>query len=244
MHGFSYDRVHDEIVVNSPLTQSILTFRGSVNGEEAPIRVIQGPKTRILGMGYAALSTVTADPEHNEIFLPVGSGGYRTAGTGGPEGVLVFDRMANGDVAPKRILAGPDTQIRSAAPQVAVDPVHNLLIVKSNGLLIFDRTASGNARPKAVLRGVGPTGGSAQFEVYNGMVISPRRDDHIYAWSLKDTAENPRPLWRIPAPLGPRASQLGIVLDPPHKEVLIATGEGNQIRVFSVPELFDPVGSK
>ncbi len=69
MHGFSYDPIHDEIVVNSPLTQAILTFRGSVNGEEAPIRVIQGPKTRILGMGYAALSTVTADPEHNEIFL-------------------------------------------------------------------------------------------------------------------------------------------------------------------------------
>src|SRR5437879_12949437 len=113
MHGFSYDRIHDELVVNSPLTQAILTFKGSANGEEAPIRVIQGPKTRILGMGYAALSTVTADPDHNEIFLPVGSGGYRTAGTGGTEGVLVFDRMASGDVATKRILAGPDTQTRN-----------------------------------------------------------------------------------------------------------------------------------
>src|SRR5882724_3880984 len=92
MHGFSYDSIHDEIVVNSPLTQAILMFRGSSNGEVAPIRVIQGPKTRILGMGYAALSTVTADPAHDEIFLPVGSGGYRGAGTGGPEGVLVFDR--------------------------------------------------------------------------------------------------------------------------------------------------------
>src|SRR5262249_54537534 len=150
MHGFSYDRLHDEVVVNSPLTQAILIFRGSVNGEEAPIRVIQGPKTRILGMGYAALSTVTADPENNEIFLPVGSGGYRPGGTGGTEGVLVFDRMANGDVAPKRILSGPDTQIRSASPHVAVDSVHNLLIVKSNGLLIFDRTASGNTKPLRV----------------------------------------------------------------------------------------------
>ncbi|HYR44880.1 MAG TPA: hypothetical protein VER98_17745, partial [Terriglobia bacterium] len=82
MHGFSFDPIHDELVVNSPLAQAILTFRGSANGEEAPIRVIQGPKTKILGMGYAALSTVTADPDHNEIFLPVGSGGYRGAGTG------------------------------------------------------------------------------------------------------------------------------------------------------------------
>ena len=75
------------------------------------------------------------------------------------------------------------------------------------------------------------------------MVISPRQD-HLYAWSLQDTAENARPLCRIPAPLGPRARQLGIVLDPPHKEVLVANGEGNQIRVFSVPELFDNARSK
>ena len=48
MHGFSYDPIHDEIVVDSPLTQAILTFRGSVNGEEPPIRVIQGPKTMLI----------------------------------------------------------------------------------------------------------------------------------------------------------------------------------------------------
>ena len=43
MHGFSYDPIHDELVVNSPLAQAILTFRGGANGEEAPVRVIQGP---------------------------------------------------------------------------------------------------------------------------------------------------------------------------------------------------------
>ncbi len=43
MHGFSYDPIHDEIVVNSPLSQAILTFRGDANGEQPPIRVIQGP---------------------------------------------------------------------------------------------------------------------------------------------------------------------------------------------------------
>ena len=40
MHGFAYDAIHDEIVVNSALSQAILTFRGAANGEEAPIRVI------------------------------------------------------------------------------------------------------------------------------------------------------------------------------------------------------------
>src|SRR5438093_10685570 len=115
MHGFSYDPIHDEILVKSPLTQAILTFRGSVNGEEPPIRLIQGPKTKILGADTGALNTVTADPEHNEIFLPVGNG-LRGGGTGSVQGVYVFDRVADGDVAPERILAGPDTRATPAAP--------------------------------------------------------------------------------------------------------------------------------
>ena len=35
MHDLDYDSIHDEIVVTGPLTQSILTFRGAANGEEA-----------------------------------------------------------------------------------------------------------------------------------------------------------------------------------------------------------------
>jgi hypothetical protein len=76
MHGFAFDPIHDEIVVNSPLTQAVLVFRGGANGEETPLRVIQGPTTQIVGMGYAALETVSVDPQNSEIFLPVGTGAY------------------------------------------------------------------------------------------------------------------------------------------------------------------------
>jgi len=241
MHGFSYDPIHDEIVVNSPLTQAILTFRGSANGEEAPIRVIQGPKTRILGMGYAALSTVTADPEHNEIFLPVGSGGYRTAGTGGQEGVLVFERTATGDVAPKRILAGPDTQIRSATPQVAVDPIHNLLVVKSNGLLIFDRSASGNAKPLRVIRGPKTGGfGGGQITVYpeKGLILTNSMDGWA-VWSINDDGDV-APRWRIPVKQITGGGQnSGIAVIPKHKEIMIASALQNRVLTFYFPEMFD-----
>jgi hypothetical protein len=120
-----------------------------------------------------------------------------------------------------------------------VDPVRNLLLVTGEGfgdanMLIFDRTASGNAKPRATIPG--PAGN--QFEVYNGLVLSVR-GDNIYAWSLDNTGENARPVLKILAPLGPRAAQTGIVLDPAHKEVIIGTGAGNQVRTFSVPELFD-----
>src|SRR5256885_15472923 len=89
--------------------------------------------------------------------------------------VLVFSRASNGDMAPVRVLAGPDTQIRGSVrghPLVGVDPVNNLLIVGSTGgqgggrddvtgeggrgrgaLMIFDRTADGNAKPLRVIQG-------------------------------------------------------------------------------------------
>jgi len=241
MHGFSYDPIHDELVVNSPLVQTILTFRGSANGEEPPIRVIQGPKTRILGMGYSALSTVTADPEHNEIFLPVGSGGYREDGTG-TNGVLVFDRMANGDVAPKRMLAGPDTGIRGATPQVAVDPVHNLLIVKGGGgLLIFDRAASGNTKPLRVIRGPKTGGfGGGQIAVYpeKGWILSNSADSWA-VWHINDEGDV-APRWKIPVKQMTGGGQnSGIAIIPKAKEIMIASALQNRVLTFYFPEMFE-----
>src|ERR1700719_2020347 len=102
MHGFGFDELHDEIVVTSPLAQAVLIFRGGANGEEAPIRVIQGPHTQIQGNfpGTGANDRVSVDPENGEYYL------FST-----PNQILVFDRTGNGDVAPKRILGGPNTLI-------------------------------------------------------------------------------------------------------------------------------------
>jgi hypothetical protein len=239
MHGFSYDPIHDEIVVNSPLSQAILTFRGGANGEEPPIRVIVGPKTKILGAATGALNTVTADPEHNEIFLPVGTG-LRNAGTGGVEGVYVFNRTDNGDVAPKRILTGPDTLIDSPTPQAAVDPKRKLLIVKSGGaLLIFDREANGNTKPLRVIKGPKTGGfGGGQIAVYpeKGWILSNTRDDWA-VWHVDDNGDV-APRWKIPArELG--RQNAGIAIIPAHKEIMIASSQANKVVTFYFPEMFD-----
>src|SRR2546428_4651227 len=230
MHGLAYDEVHDEIVIPSPLAQAVLVFRGAAQGEEPPLRVIQGPHTGIVGTGYGALDTVSVDGENNEIYLPVAS-----------NQVLVFDRMANGDVAPKRILAGPDTQIRSATPQVAVDPVHNLLIVKSNGLLIFDRTASGNAKPLRVIRGPKTGGfGGGQITVYSekGLILTNSMDGWA-VWSINDDGDV-APRWRIPVKQITGGGQnSGIAVIPKHKEIMIASALQNRVLTFHFPELFD-----
>jgi hypothetical protein len=232
MHDMAYDPIHDEIVVGSPFAQAILTFRGGANGEARPVRIIQGSRTQIVSQ-WNGVDRLGIDPVNNELYV----GTLRNR-------ILVFDREANGDVAPKRVLGGPDTQF-GGNPVIRVDAERNLLLVTGDGgILIFDRTASGNTKPRAVIRGAGPIGGAAQFELYNGLIIAPRdRENVIYAWSINDTGQDVRPVFTISAPLGERAGQLGIALDPIHKEVLVGTGAGNQIRTFSIPEIFDYTGT-
>ncbi len=61
MHDLAYDAIHDEIVVSSPFAQAILTFRGGADGEEPPIRIIQGPRTQIVserGLDKVTIDTV------------------------------------------------------------------------------------------------------------------------------------------------------------------------------------------
>src|SRR4051812_8219721 len=74
------DAVHDEIVV--PTRQAILIFSASANGNVAPIRTIQGPKTKLF-----RARGIAVDPIHNVIMI----------GNADPQGILIFDRNADGD---------------------------------------------------------------------------------------------------------------------------------------------------
>ena len=243
MHGFAYDAMHDEIVVTSALAQAVLTFRGAASGEEAPLRVIQGPHTQIDGPPNLGNDRVSIDPVHDEIYVPAV-----------PSSILVFDRNANGDVAPKRVLSGPDTGFQAPGiagmSTVAVDPVHNLLVVNhANALLIFSRTASGNAKPLRVIRG--PKSGVAtisSFQVYapKGWIVANGQGGFIGVWSVNDNGDVP-PRWKIPVQQLTGYVASGIALDPAHKEMLLScagqrgrprSGIANAVVTFSWPEIF------
>ena len=243
MHAIDYDEVHDEIVVSQQFGQAILTFRGGAHGEEAPIRVIQGPRTQLHN-----LSRLTVDPVNNEIFVP------------DRNQVLVFPREGQGDVAPIRILSGPDTQLGSGA--VAVDPVHDLLIVAgSTGsgenrkvhLLIFNRTDQGNAKPRAVISG--PRTGLTDpknIRVYpprgwilvaqDGLQSAPGEEEasgesFVGVWSINDNGNVP-PRWTIGGPNGSLKKPRGVALDPENKTVIVSDKYLNAALTYSLPELF------
>jgi hypothetical protein len=249
MHDLAFDDIHDEIVVTSPLAQAILSFRGAASGEEPPLRVIQGDKTQIKGVG--GVGKVSIDPVHNEIYLATPD-----------QAILVFDRMANGNVAPKRVLKGPGTQLAVGvqqtqntvgagafgggnAPCIRIDPIHNLLLVPVEGrgpnqgkILVFDRTASGNTQPKATIQG--PVGMGNQFDIYAPKLrLITHTGNDIEIWKIPESGISKEPPLKISAPLGRQSNDIGLVLDPLHKEVIVASAAGNTVETFYLPEAFE-----
>ena len=239
MHDIRYDAVHDEIYVTNPFAQAILAFRASANGEEAPVRIIQGPHTELQTPDVLEIDTV-----HNEIYVP---------DTGA---IHVYRLGAQGDVAPLRTLRFSGGLGEGG---IAVDPIHNVLVNAAsirNGdkrqaaLLIFNRTDAGDAKPKAIISGP-KTGliGTRQLCIYppgGWLVVSQITSGEepepagtfVGVWSVNDNGDVP-PRWRIDGkPSNVMKKPRGVVVDPKHKAVIVSDMRLNAVLTFYLPEMF------
>jgi hypothetical protein len=256
-HDVRFDPVRDELF--SPGSGAILVFRGGANGQEAPLRVIQGPRTQIRG------NRLDLDTVNGEIVAPA------------RDSILVFPRDAHGDVAPIRTIQGPDTGL-NGVNAIAVDPVHDLIIaaVHSGGpdpkdidddpdvsLLFFKRTDSGNVRPSGEIRipNVGPvrnpefprlsTGGMvAQMQAYpekGWIIVAVSGPDWGYKsgsftpfvgiWSIHDRG-TVAPRWKLGGPKSTLQRPRGVALIPHRKEMIISDMRQNAVLTFFFPEIF------
>jgi DNA-binding beta-propeller fold protein YncE len=241
MHDIRYNPVNDEIVVLNASANAILTFRGGANGQEAPVRIIQGPATQLEGPDRFDIDVI-----HREIFVP-------NSGS-----VLVYPLEGNGDVPPKRVLRGPDTELdpQLGSNSIAVDPVNDLLVVKGRGasIVVFDRAAGGNTRPRHVIRGP-----NTQIDRINQIQIYPAGrlivaampgagDDmepprvFVGMWSLDDDGDV-APKWAITGNQTTLKKPFAVALNPEHKEIYVTDMRLNGVMTFSVPEVFAPVAA-
>jgi len=146
-HGVWVDPVHDEIAVPSGQENAILIFDRLAEGDTAPKRVIQGPTTNIQG----ASRHIMVDTVNDEIVMPSG----RDPATG-LQKVSAWDRLASGDVAPKR---GFESEEFSGSSPIGVwvDALHDEIFVVDSGaspkILVFDRLASGVVASKRSIEG-------------------------------------------------------------------------------------------
>ncbi len=286
MHGMTVDPATGEIFVTNPLASAVLAFSGTANGDEPPIRIIQGPNT---GLIYP--QAVTLDQVHHEIFVS----------DPGSSAIFVFAETANGDVAPLRTIRGPKSRLH-ATYELAVDPVRNLLVVgvnsiisnrlDSSALYIFDRTANGDVAPKAIITGpkaglrhvfgVQVSGGQILADSeggdanrpYSGIAPRPaalllkmlaagiaegaprppqasqdptiislpmpwdsRNAGFMGVWSLTDNGDV-APRFVLHGPSTGLVSPGSLAVDPRHKSVIIEDSPTNSIYTFYLPKLF------
>ena len=234
------DPIHDEIVAPNPFAQALLFFPGDAQGDQKPIRIIQGPKT-LMG-GAMDTDNVAIDPVANEVYTTQRSS----------DSILVFSSRANGDVAPVRILHGPKTGLRYPR-RVTVDPVNKLLAVTSaQGILIFNSTDDGDVTPRCIISG--PKTGIAprldrasnskallypdtKMIVFSGGrekvdrgLEGQRIPPFTAVWNYGDCGDVP-PLYKL---VGAGGGAFDLV--PESKELVIA--HDNRLEFYSMPEIF------
>jgi len=262
MHDIRYDPMHDEFVTTNPFAAAILVFRGAAEANEPPIRVIQGPKTQIAGP-----SRVEVDPVHNEIFVPNGGNSILVFPREANGDVAPLREIRGPDTQLRRIEAVAVDPVHNILVAGFTKPgglrgmgtagnqgwsaywTETGGGAEMGGLLLFNRTDSGNVKPRAVIQG--PRTGlfiAEQMQVYppRGWIIVAQSTDwpsrepentFIGIWSIHDQGDVP-PRWKIGGPHSTIKKPRGVVLNPKHKELIVADMRLNAVLTFYFPEIF------
>ncbi|MBI2817189.1 MAG: hypothetical protein HYX72_09645 [Acidobacteria bacterium] len=238
MHGIRYDAIHDEILVPHQFAQAVLVFRGGADGEEPPIRVIQGSLSQMM-----APERIEVDPVNNEILVPDGTANK----------ILVYPREANGNVAPIRVLQSSGNSFS----EVNVDPVRDLLVVggstrikgkSTSALMIFNRTDEGDVQPQSMIAGPNSRGAGGSRIALNpdlGLAFGTVRGNGVHSdesfvgvWNyVEDTGDAP-PRWTIGGPKGMLRQPRGVALDRRNKSIIVSDKYLNALLTYYFPEVF------
>ncbi|MGH9786122.1 MAG: hypothetical protein ACRD88_18280 [Terriglobia bacterium] len=118
---------------------SITVYPLKANGDVAPIRIIEGPKTRL---NWPAAMGI--DPERGELYVANDS----------EDSILVFRIADSGDVAPTRMIRGPKTGLRNPTG-VVVDTKNRELWASNMGThraTVYPLDANGDVPPLRTIR--------------------------------------------------------------------------------------------
>ena len=154
----------------------IAAFARLANGDAKATRAIGGQKSLMT----RTIHDFAYNPVRDEIVVPQ----YFA------QAVMTYSGAANGEVAPIRIIQGPDTQITN--PQrLALDPVHNEVFVPlENRILVFPSLEEGNVAPIRVLKGPDTLLGADAITVdpvHNLLIVSgPQPKGKVEAGSKGD----------------------------------------------------------
>ncbi len=121
------------------LAPSIIVHSMDAEGNAAPLRVIQGPKTQ-----FNWPTGIAVDEERGELYVANDI----------ESSILVFNVTDSGDVAPKRVIQGPQTNLANPTG-VWVDPKNNEVWAANfmnHSATAYPLGASGDVEPLRVIR--------------------------------------------------------------------------------------------
>lgn len=132
------------------LAGEVLIFDRLASGLTAPLRVIEGPLTRL----GTLVMDMALDTARDELYVLVSAETFLL-----PFRIVVFDATANGDVAPVREIAGSNAELTDARG-VAFDAANDRAWVTrrsgagaATSVLGFPRTANGDVAPTIRISG-------------------------------------------------------------------------------------------
>lgn len=222
------DPVNNEIVAADSSSRAILVYDRMANGNVEPKRKIGGDKTL-----FRDIIGIAVDAKSNLILAS-------TRSTDGFSGILMFDRMANGNVAPVRKIGGPLTGALGAFRQLKVDSERGLVYLAVQGYRRASETPqkapdlyTNEASLKRLRAREVPEGTEGKDRVRDPFSSA----GFIGAWSLSDDGDVP-PRNIIRGPSVGMAGFAGVAFNTKHGELYGVSGGLNGYTVYLVPEFF------
>ncbi len=238
--GIAVDEGSQEMFFTIQHDSAIVVYKKDAVKEAPPIRLIQGDRTKL-----ADPHGIAVDPKNGFIYVTnhgsvssrdttrpsegsLGRGGkpnwplgqdVAIPGSGRHEGpsITVYQKNAQGDVAPVRIIAGPKTMFNWPTG-IAVDPDRDeLFISNDNGdeILVFRASSNGDVAPIRVLKGpntqiANPTG--IYLDLVNNELWVANFGNHTATVYRRDASGDTPPLRAIRS--GPKDAPTPMIGNP------------------------------
>lgn len=225
-HSVNVDVKNKEVIVGDPGGRKVLVFPLNPQGDVAPLRVIQGPKTKL---GYVV--GLAVDSKRDLLVVSSSPIGNAFDSSGAQRGIFVFNRLDNGDVAPRAVIGGPKTGISEGVWQLQTDPDQGKIYIAVSNVL--------NYRPRYIRD-------KLRDSARNGALRSPwgsERVGFVGVWDITDSGDLP-PKAIIKGPMSGLVHPQGLAINIRDRELFVTDSARNIALTFSVPQLFSNPSAK
>jgi hypothetical protein len=232
-HTVTVDAVSGEILAGDPSARGVLVFDRLANGNVKPKRVISGPKTQ-----FREIVGVASDTKNNAIVVA-------SRAPDGPNGLFIFNHLDQGDVAPKRTIAGPLTGALGRFRQVAVDPERGKIYLAVQAFRDQEPTPNKAADlydSETSLQKLKANEQAGARGARGGGVPRLLQAGFVGVWNIDDNGNVP-PRMIIRGPNVRASGFAGVAFNPEAGEVYGISGDLNGYLTYLVPQFFQRPGA-